>query len=181
VPVEPTPPPPIEVEAPATPVSAPSGPNPEEVARLQKEREFLLLYDQYRVILLHELTDLTGERKAKTMLARTVELARNKHPEIFRNANWDAEGNLLDDGSLDEIRMLQNKSSLDPAQADSVQDLALGALYELRMQAVEKGLGVGLREKIRSRYCLWLTDRRDKAALSNPDVRSYDRLLKLAV
>ena len=177
------PPPAQKAAEPAAPAPelALAGPSKEELARIQLEKEYLLLYDQFRVVLLHELVELTGERKAKTMLARTVEVVRNKHPEVFRNANWDAAGTLLDDGSLDEMRLIQNKAALPPAQADQIQDLAFGALYNSRMQAVEKGLGTGLRSKIQSRYRQWLSEKRDKAAASGQDTRPYDRLMKMAV
>ncbi len=159
----------------------PPGPSPEEIARIQGEHEYLLLYDQFRLIVLHELTDLVGERKAKVMLARTVETARNQNPEIFRNANWDPEGNLLEDGSLDEQRILLNKASLNPPDADTLQDIAMGALYTLRLNAIEKGLGEGLRSKIKTRYRQWLSERREKAKTESRETRPYDRLLNLAV
>ncbi|GEM_PF-1389279 len=158
---------------------APEGPSPEELARIQKEHDYLLLYDQFRNIILHELTDLVGDKKAKTMLSRTVETARNKYPEVFRNANWDAAGNLIEDGSMDSQRLIHNKTLLDPTRADAVQDAGLGALLEMRLLAVEKGLGAGMRSKIRGRIQSWLTERRDKAVAAGQDPRPIERLRAL--
>ena len=65
-----------------------------ELKKLRSEHEFLMLYDEFRNIILFELKDLVGEKKALTMLSRTVELAREQFPEIFRKTNWDPNGNL---------------------------------------------------------------------------------------
>jgi hypothetical protein len=135
----------------------------EELKRLQAEFEFLMLYDEFRNMIAHELTALVGEKKTFTMLGRTVELARTKYPEVFRNANWDAAGNLLEDGSVDSQRILENKKNMDPAKADAVMDIALSALLKLRLQAVEKGLGAGLKNKIRAQMFQWVNEKTQKA------------------
>ena len=160
--------------APAATVSnepAPTGENPaesdpqkiEELKRLQAEFEFLMLYDEFRNMIAHELMTLVGDKKTFTMLGRTVELARTKYPEVFRNANWDAAGNLLEDGSVDSQRILENKKNMDPAKADAVMDIALSSLLKLRLQAVEKGLGVGLKNKIRAQMFQWVNEKTQKA------------------
>ncbi|HEY5038492.1 MAG TPA: hypothetical protein VIJ93_05405, partial [bacterium] len=130
----------------------------EELRKLQSDHEFLMLYDEFRSIIAHELKDLVGEKKTYTMLGRTVELSREKFPEIFRNANWDAAGNLLEDGSVDGQRIIENKNSLDPQKSEVVLDAALSTLLNLRLQAVEKGLGTGLKNKIRARMFQWINE-----------------------
>jgi hypothetical protein len=147
-----------------------------ELREIQAAHEFLLLYDELRNIIAYELKELAGERKTFTMLARTVELAREKHPEILRNANWDEAGNLLADGSLDSQRILDNKAALDPRKADEVVDSALAALLRLRLQAVEKGLGAGLKNKIRARLYQWVSEKTQKAAAEGRDQRYLKRL-----
>ncbi|HET9868924.1 MAG TPA: hypothetical protein VFR02_00290 [bacterium] len=153
----------------------------EGLKRAQREYEFLLLYDEFRGIILHELRDLVGERKTFKMLERTVELAREKYPEIFRNANWDAAGNLLEDGSLDSQRLVENKASLDPAKANQVFDAGLGALLSLRLQAVEKGLGTGMKNKVRARLYQWINEKAERAAQAGKAVDDLNRLKAFVV
>jgi len=161
---------PAEGEAPIDPQKA------EELKRLQAEHEFFMLYDEYRNIMAHELTDLVGEKKTNTMLERTVELARGKYPEVFRNANWDAAGNLLENGSIDSQRIIDNKNALDPQKADAVVDVALSALLNLRLQALEKGLGSGLKNKVRARMYQWINEKIQKAGKEGKDAGSLRRL-----
>gem|GEM_PF-884839 len=127
-------------------------------------------------IIIHELKDLVGEKKTYKMLERTVELTREKYPEIFRNANWDAAGNLLQDGSLDSQRLVENKNSLNPSKANAVFDAGLGTLLSLRLQAVEKGLGTGMKNKVRARLYQWINEKVERAAQANKEVDDLNRL-----
>ena len=166
---EPIAPPAVEENPPAEAViEAPSVP-PEVL-------EFFSGYDEFRKIVLDELKDSAGIKKTCVMLVRTFELAREKYPEIFRNANWDENGNLLEDGSLDPKRVFLNKSALEPAQADMILDTALITLLNLRLQSVEKGLGVDVRNKTRSRMKKWLTDEIQTAGNQSRDPTSLKRL-----
>jgi hypothetical protein len=153
----------------------------ETLKQVQKEYEFLLLYDEFRNIIIHELKDLVGEKKTFKMLERTVELTREKYPEIFRNANWDAAGNLLQDGSLDSQRLVENKNSLDPSKANVVFDTGLGTLLSLRLQAVEKGLGTGMKNKVRARLYQWINEKVERAAQANKEVDDLTRLKSFVV
>ena len=135
-----------------------------------------MLYDEFRNIIAFEIKDLVGERRTFAMLERTVELAREKHPEIFRNANWDPAGNLLENGSIDSQRVIENKNDIEPQKADTVLDVALLTLLNLRFQAVEKGLGAGLKNKIRARLFQWISDNIQKAILENKDTSNLNRL-----
>ena len=158
---------------------SPALPDPqkvEELKKLQADYEFLMLYDEFRNIIAHELTDLVGEKKTFTMLGRTVELARTKYPEVFRNANWDAAGNLLEDGSVDSQRVIENKNAMDPAKADLVLDTALFSLLNLRLQAVEKGLGTGLKNKVRAHLYQWISEKGQKADREGKDPAILRRL-----
>ncbi|HVZ80543.1 MAG TPA: hypothetical protein VHE12_07040 [bacterium] len=147
-----------------------------ELKKLQAEHEFLMLYDEFRNILLFELKDLVGEKKAMTMLSRTVELARGQFPEVFRNTNWDAHGNLLEDGSLDAQRLIDNKNTMGTPKGDETLDAALSTLLRLRLQAIEKGLGAGLKNKIRARMFQWVTEKGKKSAIDGKPSRDFQRL-----
>lgn len=161
---------PVSAEVPAAALSA------DELKKLQAEYEFLMLYDEFRNIILFELKDLVGERKTYTMLGRTVELAREKYPEIFRNANWDSSGNLLEDGSVDSQRLIENKNALNSQKADEVLDAALAALLKLRLQAVEKGLGAGLKNKVRAHLYQWISEKTQKAVQDGKNALNLKRL-----
>ncbi|HVM32625.1 MAG TPA: hypothetical protein VMU88_05790 [bacterium] len=165
--------------APAT--APPPVDSEESLKQVQKEYEFLLLYDEFRNIIIHELRDLVGEKKTFKMLERTVELAREKYPEIFRNANWDAAGNLLQDGSLDSQRLIENRNALDPSKANAVLDAALGSLLSLRLQAVEKGLGTGMKNKVRARLYQWINEKAERAAQANKGSEDLNRLKSFVV
>jgi hypothetical protein len=173
-------PPFLQPSAPAQ--AAPAAVSSEEALRLvQKEYEFLLLYDEFRNIIIHELRDLVGEKKTFKMLERTVELTREKYPEIFRNANWDAAGNLLQDGSLDSQRLIENKNALDPSKANAVFDAGLGTLLSLRLQAVEKGLGTGMKNKVRARLYQWINEKAERASQANKEADDLNRLKSFVV
>ncbi len=162
----------------STPSTTPPAPGPdlEELKRLQAEHEFLMLYDEFRNIIAYELKDLVEEKKTLTMLGRTVELAREKFPEVFRNANWDSAGNLLEDGSVDSQRLMDNKKALDPQRADEVLDAALATLLKLRLQAVEKGLGTGLKNKVRVHLYQWISEKTQKAIREGKNAAHLKRL-----
>jgi hypothetical protein len=148
----------------------------EELKRLQADHEFFMLYDEFRQIIAYELKDLVGDKKTNTMLERTVELARGKYPEIFRNANWDAEGNLLENGSVDSQRIIENKNAIEPQKADIVVDAALSTLLNLRLQAVEKGLGAGLKNKVRAHLYQWINEKIQKTIREGKNPSSLRRL-----
>jgi|SRR5581483_9912381 len=150
--------------------------NIEDLKKLQAEYEFLMHYDEFRNIIHYELKDLVGEKKTFTMLGRTFELAREKFPEIFRNANWDSSGNLLADGSIESQRLIENKNLLAPARANEVLDAALSLLLKLRLQAVEKGLGAGLKNKIRARMYQWISEKTQKSIKDGNEGMDFKRL-----
>ncbi len=150
--------------------------NNDDLRKVQAEHEFLMLYDEFRTIILYELKNLVGEKKTLTMLGRTVELAREKFPEILRNVNWDFKGNLLEDGSMEGQRIIENKKTIDPNKAEEVVDAALSGLLKLRLQAIEKGLGTGLKNKVRARMYQWISEKTQKAASEGKDGLILKRL-----
>ncbi len=150
--------------------------NPLNFNGLESDLKFLIFYDEFRVIIAHEITDLVGERKTATMLERTFEIARGKYPSIFKNANWDSAGNLLNDGSLNGQKIIENKSSLRSAHAEVLLDSALTSLLNLRLQAVEKGLGSGLRNKVRAHLLHWIGEKCDSEKKLGNDISMFKRL-----
>lgn len=151
----------------------------EELRALQRNHEYFMLYDEYRNMMFLELAALVGDKKTKTMLSRTVEMARAKYPDVFKNANWDWEGNLVENGLLDSQRMLENKGLLPADRADRLFDEAFAFLLDLRLQAVEKGLGTGMKTKIRARMHQWMSQKIERARELSRDPRVLERLLAL--
>lgn len=135
-------------------------------------QDFFIAYDHFREIFLEELKDSVGLKKTCVMLVKTFEAAREKHPEVFRNANWDPSGNLLEDGSLNAQRMLDNKSQLDQKQAEIILDTALALLLNFRLQAVEKGLGLEFSSRIRIHLKKWAYEesKKDGYGKSSPKI-----------
>jgi hypothetical protein len=68
----------------------------------------------------------------------------------------------LEDGSVDGQRLIDNKNALGQPKGDETLDAALSTLLRLRLQAIEKGLGTGLKNKIRARMYQWVTEKGKK-------------------
>jgi hypothetical protein len=149
---------------------------PGTTGRISEPQDFFIAFDQFRQIFMEELKDSAGPRKTGVMLVKTFEAAREKHSEVFRNANWDASGNLLEDGSLNVQKMLDNKNGLDPKQADIILDTALSFLLSLRLQAIEKGLGEETASKIRIRLKKWADETSQKNGYGKDDPKILRRL-----
>jgi hypothetical protein len=149
---------------------------PGTTGRISEPQDLFIAFDQFRQIFLEELKDSAGPRKTGVMLVKTFEVAREKHPEVFRNANWDSSGNLLEDGSLNIQRMLDNKNALDQKQADIVLDEALVFLLNLRLQAIEKGLGADSSNKIRTHLKKWADETSQKNGYGKEDPKILRRL-----
>jgi hypothetical protein len=139
---------------------------------ISEPQDFFTAYDHFREIFMEELKDSVGPKKTCVMLVKTFEAAREKHPEVFRNANWDASGNLLEDGSLNPERMLDNKSLLDQKQAEIILDTALALLLNFRLQAVAKGLGPEFSTRIRTHLKKWAYEesQKDGYGKNNPKI-----------
>lgn len=149
---------------------------PGTTGRASEPQDLFVAFDQFRQIFLDELKDSVGARKTCVMLVKTFETAREKHSEIFKNANWDASGNLLEDGSLNVQRMLDNKNLLDPKQADIILDTALVFLLNLRLQAIEKGLGEEASNKIRVHLKKWADEASQNDGYGKDDPKILRRL-----
>lgn len=143
---------------------------------LQSDMKLLMFYDEFRAIIAHEISDLVGERKTTTMLERTFEIARGKYPAIFKNANWDSSGNLLNDGSLNSQKIVENKSLLWADEAGLLLDSALATLLNLRLQSIEKGLGIGLKNKVRAHLFHWLNEKIENEKKLGNDISMLKRL-----
>ncbi len=151
----------------------------EERIRIQRDQEFFLLYEEFRGLIALELMPLVGEKKTRTMLARTVDMAREKFPSVLKKADWDWDGNIILDGHLDNLRMQENKDALPPVLADDSIDTAFRFLLDLRLKAVDKGLGTGMRTKVRARLTQWVAERIEKTRRLGRDVKVLQRLRAL--
>jgi len=146
-------------------------------ARKEPSAEDLVgAYDRFRLILLEELKSTIDVKKISMMLVKTFEAARESHPEIFRNANWDASGNLIEDGSLNVRKVIENRDVLDPKQADVILDNALLFLFNLRMQAVEKALGPEYGGRIKNQVRQWIAAEVPKNGFGKNDPRVLQHL-----
>jgi hypothetical protein len=138
--------------------------------------DYFKAYDRFRAMILEGLKDSVGPRKTCAMLVKTFEAAREKFPDVFRNANWDANGNLLDDGSLNANKMLENRNALDSKQPDVLLDTALNSLLNLRLQAIEKGLGADTAHIIKDRLKKWADEGSRKEGYGVDDPKFLKRL-----
>jgi hypothetical protein len=72
--------------------------------------------------------------------------------------------------------MVANAWAFDPVQRDITVDMALTFLMSLRFMAIEKGLGAGLRNKLRARLIQWVTDKVESVSGEGKDAGPYRRL-----
>ncbi|MGH7442561.1 MAG: hypothetical protein ACREKE_07815, partial [bacterium] len=121
---------------------------------------FCALLEGSRVVIFSYLAPRIGAKNAVSMLAKSVEKARAKAPLAFKDANWRADGSLREDGSVDPDRLLRNAAAL-PAETRVADYLAgLRELVDLRLRAVEAGLGTPARQELGERL---LATRQDPA------------------
>lgn len=145
-------------------------------AKTSQPQDYFKAYDHFREIILEELKDSVGPRKTCSMLVKTFEAAREKFPDVFRNANWNVNGNLLEDGSLNANKMLENRNALDSKQPDALLDAALNSLLNLRLQAIEKGLGADTSHIIRAHLKKWADEGSRKEGFGADDPNFLKRL-----
>jgi hypothetical protein len=145
-------------------------------SKASEPQDYFKAYDRFREMILEELKDSVGPRKTCGMLVKTFEAAREKFPDVFRNANWDSNGNLLADGSLNANRMLENKNALDSNQPEVLLDTALNSLLNLRLQAIEKGLGADTSHIIKGRLRKWVDEGSQKEGFGIDDPKILKRL-----
>jgi hypothetical protein len=145
-------------------------------SKASEPQDYYKAYDHFREMILEELKNSVGPRKTCGMLVKTFEAAREKFPDVFRNANWDANGNLLDDGSLNANRMMENKNALDSNQPDVLLDTALNSLLNLRLQAIEKGLGADTSHIIKEHLRKWVDEGSRKEGFGIDDPKILKRL-----
>ncbi len=138
--------------------------------------DFINAYDRFRSIFFEELKNTIDVRKISNMFVKTFEAARERHLDVLRNTNWDSSGNLLEDGSLNVQRMLDNKNALDPKQAEVMVDNALLFLFNLRIQAVEKGLGPEYGGRVKSQIRKWIEMESKKEGSGKSDPRVLQHL-----
>ncbi len=116
----------------------------ERLSAEQNDFELLMIYEQLRDVLYFKLAPIVGDKATKTMLVRSVEKVNAKFPDIFKNANFNDKGGLVDGGELNAKKIIDNKSKLDVAKGYDRMLLSFKTLLEFRLLAVQKGLGQGV-------------------------------------
>ncbi len=108
----------------------------------QKENDaFNYMLDETRKTMFTFLAPMIGIKAATNMLNKTVEKARTKGPVVLKDANWKIDGSLREDGSIDPDRILANVQKVPVATRVDDFLTAFHALVNLRINAVEQGLG----------------------------------------
>jgi hypothetical protein len=143
--IESSAPAPLPAAAPATAASStPAGASVKDILIdiEQKENDsFIHMLDETRKSMFTFLAPMIGIKAANNMLNKTVEKARAKAPVLLKDANWKMDGSLREDGSVDPERTLSNVQKI--PVATRVDDFVQGlhALVDMRIKAVEVGLG----------------------------------------
>jgi hypothetical protein len=138
--------------------------------------DFINAYDRFRLIFIEELKGTIDVRRISTMFVKTFEAARERNLDILRNANWDSAGNLIEDGSLNVQRISDNKNALDEKQSEVILDNALLGLFNLRIQAVEKGLGPEYGTRVKAQIRKWIDTEMKKNGSGKNDPKVLQRL-----
>ncbi|HTB23599.1 MAG TPA: hypothetical protein VK914_12960 [bacterium] len=112
---------------------------------------FCTMLDETRMVMLAFLVPLIGIKATTNMLNKSVEKARTKAPVVLKDANWQMDGTLREDGSVDPDRLLRNAANLSPPTRVDEYLAGLRELVDLRLKAVEAGLGAGPGETLRAK------------------------------
>jgi len=98
-------------------------------------------YDEVRKIIYAELMASCGEKACNAMLLKTLEKAAFGN-FVFKNTNWDSEGNLKEDGAIDMERLVRNIRGLGPnVRLKTEMEEGLTGLLFNRLKAIKLGLG----------------------------------------
>jgi len=122
--------------------------------------DLLIMFEEARKILFQVVSQLIGAKATLTMLAKTFEKSRTKHPKTYRNSNWKSDGSLREDGSLDKDRTLRNLQDIPVPNRSEELISALADLLALRLSAIEQGLA----RKVKAAVICDITEQLDKMA-----------------
>ena len=142
----PTAPPAAAPTAPNAPVAGapPMPPAPEVVAAVD---DLGHQFEIGRVRMEQVLTPFIGDKVTKKMLAWSLERAQKTHP-ILKNVHWSQTNDLLDNGEVEVSRLVKN-IELFPAQPIlQMVKAALADLIQMRLAAVEQGLGPSMKQAV---------------------------------
>jgi len=112
---------------------------------------FCSMIEETRTIMFSFLVPLIGIKATNNMLNKSVEKARDKAPVVLKDANWQMDGTLREDGSIDAERVLKNIAALAPSTRVDDYLAGLRELVGLRLRAVEAGLGAGAGADLKAR------------------------------
>ncbi len=102
---------------------------------------FCHMLDESRKAMFTFLAPMIGIKAANNMLNKTVERARAKAPIVLKDVNWRVDGSLREDGSVDTDRIYKNVQGISVATRADDFVAGLKELTQLRIKAVEVGLG----------------------------------------
>jgi translation initiation factor 2 beta subunit (eIF-2beta)/eIF-5 len=116
----------------------------------QENEAFCALLEETRAVMFTFLLPLIGAKATSNMLNKSLEKTRAK-ALVLKDANWRMDGELREDGSVDPERLLKNLSALAPeTRVEDYLD-GLHSLVDLRVRAVEAGLGEGTCSDLKAR------------------------------
>lgn len=101
----------------------------------------LEFFEEIRKTLSAQLEPKAGKKAIENMMLRTLEKTAAANP-VLKNTNWDSEGNLRLNGTIDRARLVKNLEACgDRISADQALALALSSLLRLRLNSIKQGLG----------------------------------------
>lgn len=106
----------------------------------ETEKEAMIrMYEELSSELRLVLLSLTSEKAVNNMMLRSLEKTALIHP-VLKNTNWDSDGKLKENGSIDVERLMKNikQESGGPAEKTAA---ALMELIAVRLKAVKAGMG----------------------------------------
>lgn len=114
-----------------------------EAAGAGQMTDTLRMFEELRRAMQSELASLIDKKAVDNMLLRTLEKSAVAYP-ILKNANWDHDGNLRLDGSIDIERLIKNTETCRETigEADRALEEALCGLVYFRLKSVKLGLGM---------------------------------------
>ncbi len=101
----------------------------------------LEFFEEIRKAFLSELEPKIDMKALENMMLRTLEKTAACHT-LLKNTNWDPEGNLRLNGTIDTARFIKNiQACTDENGPDAVMAESLSSLLYLRLNSVKQGLG----------------------------------------
>ncbi len=152
----PSPPPPMEappivLEEETPEAEAPPAPAPgEEGLSKQQIEQVVELGHQFeigRARMEQVLTPFIGQKVTRKMLSWSRDRVQKTRP-ILKNVHWSPAGDLLDNGAIEVDRLARNLEYFRGQDVVALTKAAFLELLDMRLSAVEQGLGASLRQAV---------------------------------